>query len=221
MWTITTKSILLEKKEGGRRLNPPASFLKFIFIDPVSECHNWQGSKNKAGYGYIGYKGKHWLAHRFIWYITFGHLPPGFHIHHWCENTSCVNVLHLIPVTPKEHIQLTPNSPSYKESQKTACDKGHPLVDPNLYYNPNGKHRECLTCRNERSKQSNLKKALSMGRIPGIANSKKTLCKRGHPLQGDNLYINRKGERQCRECDRIRRKKKREEKIIKFASSKR
>lgn len=41
-----------------------------------------------------------------------------------------------------------------------------------------------------------------------IANSKKTVCKRGHPLTGDNLYIgtgtNRRSMRVCRECRKTR-----------------
>lgn len=33
-------------------------------------------------------------------------------------------------------------------------------------------------------------------------NLKKTACGRGHPLSGDNLYVNPKGERNCRICQR-------------------
>lgn len=38
-------------------------------------------------------------------------------------------------------------------------------------------------------------------------NGRKTHCKRGHALSGDNLWINRRtGARQCRACFKIRRK---------------
>lgn len=33
-------------------------------------------------------------------------------------------------------------------------------------------------------------------------NARKTHCKRGHPLGGENLYVNSKGQRICRECTR-------------------
>lgn len=33
---------------------------------------------------------------------------------------------------------------------------------------------------------------------------KQTECWRGHPLSGDNLYVDKKGLRKCRECSRIR-----------------
>lgn len=35
-------------------------------------------------------------------------------------------------------------------------------------------------------------------------NAKKTHCKRGHELAGNNLHINKKGERKCKACDAMR-----------------
>lgn len=31
-------------------------------------------------------------------------------------------------------------------------------------------------------------------------NTGKTVCKRGHPLEGDNLYTNKRNQRQCKTC---------------------
>lgn len=39
---------------------------------------------------------------------------------------------------------------------------------------------------------------------PCARNARKTHCKRGHELAGDNLRINPKGERICRACERTR-----------------
>lgn len=36
---------------------------------------------------------------------------------------------------------------------------------------------------------------------PGM-NARKTHCKHGHPLKGDNLYVTRKGYRKCKACGR-------------------
>ena len=36
-------------------------------------------------------------------------------------------------------------------------------------------------------------------------NARKTHCKRGHPLSGENLAIGTNGSRQCRACAKIRR----------------
>ena len=38
---------------------------------------------------------------------------------------------------------------------------------------------------------------------PSALNIRKTVCKRGHELSGDNVYINGKGERVCRSCAAI------------------
>ena len=38
---------------------------------------------------------------------------------------------------------------------------------------------------------------------PTAINARKTECKNGHPFSGDNLYINSRGERVCRTCNRI------------------
>lgn len=35
------------------------------------------------------------------------------------------------------------------------------------------------------------------------ANAKKTHCPKGHPYNGGNVYINRAGSRECRECRRM------------------
>jgi hypothetical protein len=39
--------------------------------------------------------------------------------------------------------------------------------------------------------------------------ARQTHCLRGHPLSGDNLYIDHAGKRQCRECMRIRQRSRR------------
>jgi hypothetical protein len=53
---------------------------------------------------------------------------------------------------------------------------------------------------------TNLENTLRSPIAPAAINGRKFYCKRGHPLSGENLYRNSKGERQCRICDRKRRK---------------
>lgn len=56
-------------------------------------------------------------------------------------------------------------------------------------FNPGPKHLECVT-----SKVNSLR-----GTGPAAQNARKTHCKRGHPLSGDNLY-EYKGIRNCKKC---------------------
>ena len=53
---------------------------------------------------------------------------------------------------------------------------------------------------------------LLRGESPAALNARKTHCARGHLLDGDNLYVNPRGQRQCRSCRResLRRFRKRE-----------
>ncbi len=52
--------------------------------------------------------------------------------------------------------------------------------------------------------RSNAIDASMKGRLPG---QKKTHCKQGHPLSGENLYFNSRGQRGCRACMNIHRKR--------------
>lgn len=38
---------------------------------------------------------------------------------------------------------------------------------------------------------------------PAAENARKTICKRGHLLTDDNVYVTRSGYRNCRECHRL------------------
>lgn len=55
-------------------------------------------------------------------------------------------------------------------------------------YNPH--HMEIVT----------VKENVLRGVGPTAKNAKKTHCSRGHPLSGDNLYIDSSGWRQCKKC---------------------
>jgi hypothetical protein len=60
-------------------------------------CWVWIKGKNAAGYAW-GH------AHRKYWVAVNGPIPEGFHVHHICRNTSCVNPDHLEPREGRRHI---------------------------------------------------------------------------------------------------------------------
>jgi hypothetical protein len=88
------------------------------------------------------------MAHRYLWEQMNGELPRETQIHHVCENRRCVNVEHLLTVTPREHCTLSPRMPSRQNELKTHCLRGHEFTPENTYVNPRG-HRDCKVCRAE------------------------------------------------------------------------
>lgn len=93
-------------REGGS-LSPRALKPDYV-IDPATGCWEWQKFKTRLGYGQGNFTGagiKTSHAHRAYWIAANGEPPEGFHIHHKCENPSCVNPEHLEPRDPVTHLR--------------------------------------------------------------------------------------------------------------------
>lgn len=74
-------------------------------------CLEWQGTRNKDGYGQIRLKGKGFLVHRYAWMQQKGSIPNGLCICHRCDNPSCCNLDHLF-------------LGSQADNMRDSCDKG-------------------------------------------------------------------------------------------------
>jgi len=57
-------------------------------------CWEYQGNRNKAGYGTLHFEGKSVLASRLGWEILFGPIDRGLLVCHTCDNPCCVNPQH-------------------------------------------------------------------------------------------------------------------------------
>jgi len=132
----------------GRPPKPPfENFQKHIKINKNSGCWEWQGSKDKDGYGFFGSLKWGKRAHRFSYLYFKGKLIPNLTIDHLCKNKSCVNPQHLEQVTVKENLIRAENQQSTINTKKTHCKRGHLLKGYNLIIKC-GYKRTCRTCSN-------------------------------------------------------------------------
>lgn len=101
--------------------------------------------KRVDGYGHVVVEGRHLRAHRVMYEAFVGPVPTDHHLHHHCEQPSCVNPAHLEPLTPSAHARLSP------KARQTYCVNGHEFTPENTIVRSNGTRR-CKACQNARSR---------------------------------------------------------------------
>jgi len=62
------------------------------------DCWIWTKSCSGdpgVGYGQVGYAGRRWSAHRLMYTLAKGPIPPGMVVCHSCDVSTCINPDHL------------------------------------------------------------------------------------------------------------------------------
>jgi hypothetical protein len=83
-------------------------------LNVVTGCLEWNGWRNKKGYGRIVYHGKKHLVHRAAYEHFKGAIPEGLMVCHKCDNTSCWNPGHLFTGTGVDNAQDAVRKGRYK-----------------------------------------------------------------------------------------------------------
>jgi len=69
------------------------------------ECWEWLRCRDKYGYGQTSVSKTKLGAHRVIWEITNGPIPPGMCVLHACDNSPCCNPGHLFLGTHADNMK--------------------------------------------------------------------------------------------------------------------
>lgn len=107
----------------------------------------------------------------------------------------------------RDRLRVRPKFAKDPAKLKTHCLRGHSLMDENnirLVDSPWGKQKYCIQCGVDRRLEARERfKRIAAGEESPRKPSplQKDICKNGHPMEGDNIYINPSGYgRGCRAC---------------------
>jgi hypothetical protein len=80
----------------GRSLSETVAAIKAKSIrNRVNGCLEYQGHRNKKGYGRIAYNGRYPSTHRVIFVAANGPISSDVHVLHRCDTENCVEEGHL------------------------------------------------------------------------------------------------------------------------------
>jgi hypothetical protein len=126
-----------------------ARFARHYAVNSQTQCWEWTGAKDKAGYALfnVTHDGKPVArAHRFSFLLANGYLPEaGRDIDHKCNVRHCVNPDHLQDVTHAENMEN-------RSQNQTRCARGHEFDEQNTAVNSRG-DRVCKKCQYLRVKE--------------------------------------------------------------------
>ena len=78
-----------------QRATDAAYFWSLVKRNGPDECWEWQGGKDKDGYGKVSVKDVQTRAHRFAYQLEKGPILKGLCVCHSCDNPPCCNPNHL------------------------------------------------------------------------------------------------------------------------------
>jgi hypothetical protein len=125
-----------------------------------SGCWEWQGYRDKNGYGKIRVGSKTdgtrttTLVHRVTYELLVGPINPDREIDHLCCNRPCANPAHMEQVTHQENLRRGDTVAAHSAA-KTHCPQGHPYSGDNVGRAGRKQARYCKACK----KVSNAKRS--------------------------------------------------------------
>lgn len=180
-------------------------------------CWQFQGFRNRQGYGFTSYRGKPWSVHRLVLMIAKGPIPKKLKACHSCDYPPCANPDHVFAGTSSQNTRDSVAKKRHAGTHKTECKRGHKFTKANTYIEKPTGRRHCKACDRAKQRiQAGWPEALAysepalqghypegLKRVPFVKKGYpvRTSCKNGHPmtLQAD-VYLTPEGYRRCRRC---------------------
>jgi len=131
------------------------NFKEKIVFAGESDCWTWNAHINKVHQRPMFWFNSSWTsAARASLYLKQGYLTKGLHVCHdpiTCDNTLCVNPLHLREDTPSANTKDLVITGKHNNKRKTHCPKNHEYSLDNTYYNSG--RRYCKQCKIDKKKE--------------------------------------------------------------------
>lgn len=118
-------------------------------VRAANGCLEWQGWKNRKGYGEMNYRGDKVMVTRLVYTLCVGPIPAGHLACHYCDNRPCCDPTHLWTGFPHENSLDMVNKGRCHEWTVTECPQGHPYDEQNTRWKvaASGRPaRECKAC---------------------------------------------------------------------------
>lgn len=116
----------------------------------------------------------------------------------------------------RDEVMRARHGPYWKEAERpelARCSNGHPRTSENTAFNAAG-HRICLDCRPTAptappapKQQPRVVEITKVAPQTSAPNSAVGACRNGHPRTPENTYVRPDGERECRICRKLARRR--------------